>query len=67
MGGRWQAVGAVTAVAAAAHPLESIRSSTVLQVITAKDFHVARCTLHVAHATLALLFIRALLAPVCLC
>lgn len=26
-----------------------------------------RCTLHVAHATLALLFIRALLAPVWLC
>lgn len=44
--GRWQAVAAVTAVAAAAHPLESIRSSTVLQVITAKDFHVAHCTLH---------------------
>lgn len=43
--GRWQAVAAVTAVAAA-HPLESIRSSAVLQVITAKDFHVARCTLH---------------------
>lgn len=43
--GRWQSVDAVTADAAA-HPLESIWSSTVFQVITAKDFHIARCTLH---------------------